>query len=92
MLVLSRSDVLASLTLPDCIEAVEAAFRAHAEKRTLGPGVLGVRAGGGGFHIKAAGLVGDRGFFAAKITATIPTIRPATACPPSRARSSSPMR
>ena len=72
MLVLSRSDVLALLTLPDCIEAVEAAFRAHAEKRTLGPGVLGVRAGGGGFHIKAAGLVGDRGFFAAKINGNYP--------------------
>ena len=48
MLVLSRSDVLALLTVPDCIDAVEAAFRRHAEGRTLGPGVLGVPAAGKG--------------------------------------------
>ena len=72
MLVLSRSDVLALLTLPECIDAVEGAFRAHAERRTLGPGVLGVPATGGGFHIKAAGLTGDRSVFAAKINANYP--------------------
>jgi ornithine cyclodeaminase/alanine dehydrogenase-like protein (mu-crystallin family) len=72
MLVLSRSDVLALLTVPDCIEAVEAAFRCHAEGRALGPGVLGVPASGGGFHIKAAGLVGDRSVFAAKINGNYP--------------------
>jgi alanine dehydrogenase len=72
MLVLSRSDVLALLTVPDCIQAVEAAFRCHAERRTLGPGVLGVPASDGGFHIKAAGLTGDRSVFAAKINANYP--------------------
>ena len=72
MLVLSRNDVLTLLTLPECIDAVEAAFRAHAERRTLGPGVLGVPASGGGFHIKAAGLTGDRSVFAAKINANYP--------------------
>jgi ornithine cyclodeaminase/alanine dehydrogenase-like protein (mu-crystallin family) len=66
MLFLSRSDVLSLLTLPDCIEAVEAAFRCHAERRTFGPGVLGVPTSGGGFHVKAAGLSDDRGVFAAK--------------------------
>ena len=35
--------MLALLTLPDCIAAVEHAFRLHAAGRTLGPGVLGVR-------------------------------------------------
>ena len=40
-LVLSRSDVQALLTLPDCIAAVEQAFRVHAEQRTFGPWVLG---------------------------------------------------
>ena len=65
-LVLSRSDVLDLLSLPDCIHAVEGAFRLHAEGRTLGPGVLSVHAQGGGFHIKAAGLVGQRSYFAAK--------------------------
>jgi len=72
VLALSRSDVLELLTLRDCIEAVQAAFRLHAEGRTLGPGVLGVPAAGGGFHIKAAGLVGERSYFAAKINANFP--------------------
>ena len=71
-LVLSRRDVLELLTLPDCIEAVEQAFRLHADGRTLGPGVLGVPAAGGGFHIKAAGLMGERSYFAAKTNANFP--------------------
>ena len=72
LIVLSRGDVLDLLTLPDCIGAVESAFRLHAEGRTLGPGVLGVPAGDGGFHIKAAGLVGERSYFAAKTNANFP--------------------
>jgi hypothetical protein len=39
-LVLSRTDVLDLLSLPNCIGAVKRAFRLHAEGRTLGPGVL----------------------------------------------------
>jgi alanine dehydrogenase len=72
MLVLSGRDVLELLTLPDCIEAVEGAFRAHAERRTFGPGVLGVPTLDGGFHIKAAGLQGARSYFAAKTNANFP--------------------
>jgi alanine dehydrogenase len=72
MLILSRRDVLDLLTLPDCIEAVETAFRLHADGRTLGPGVLAVPAGAGSFHIKAAGLAGERRFFAAKTNANFP--------------------
>src|SRR5882724_519969 len=73
LMVLSRRDVLDLLTLPDCIAAVEQAFRLHAEGRTLGPGVLGVPATDGGFHIKAAGLVGpERSYFAAKTNANFP--------------------
>src|SRR5947208_8892548 len=67
-LILSRSDVVDLLSLPECIDAVERAFRLHAEGRTLGPGVLGVPASGGGFHIKAAGLVGERSYFFATKT------------------------
>ena len=69
MLILTRTDVLDLLSLPECIDAVERAFRLHAEGRTLGPGVLGMPAAGGGFHIKAAGLVGERSYFAAKTNA-----------------------
>jgi alanine dehydrogenase len=72
ILVLSRADVLDLLSLGDCIDAVERAFRLHAEGRTLGPGVLSVPATDGGFHIKAAGLVGDRSYFAAKTNAHFP--------------------
>jgi hypothetical protein len=68
LIVLSRRDVLDLLTLRDCIGAVEGAFRLRAEGRTLGPGVLGVPAAGGGFHIKAAGLVGAQ-LFRAKTNA-----------------------
>ena len=42
-LVLSRTDVLDLLSLPECIDAVERAFRLHAEGHTLGPGVLSVQ-------------------------------------------------
>src|SRR5256885_15363987 len=69
MRILTRGDVLELLTLRDCIVAVENAFRLHAEGRTLGPGVLSVPAAGGGFHIKAAGLVGGRSYFASKTNA-----------------------
>jgi alanine dehydrogenase len=72
MRILSRRDVLELLSLRECIDAVERAFRSHAEGRTLGPGVLGVPAGRGGFHIKAAGLVDQRSYFAAKINANFP--------------------
>jgi len=71
-LILSRRDVMELLSLGDCIEAVEQAFRLHAEGRTFGPGVLGIRAADGGFHIKAAGLLGERGYFAAKTNANFP--------------------
>ena len=38
----------------------------------MGPGVLSVPAAGGGFHIKAAGLVGEHNYFAAKTNANFP--------------------
>jgi alanine dehydrogenase len=67
--VLGRSDVAALLRLDECIPAVEQAFRMHAAGQTLGPGVLGVHAPDGGFHIKAAGLKLGRTYFAAKVNA-----------------------
>ena len=72
ILALSRADVLELLSLPECIEVVEEAFRLHAEGRTLGPGVLSVPATGGGFHIKAAGVLGERAYFAAKTNGNFP--------------------
>jgi alanine dehydrogenase len=68
-LLLSRGDVAALLSLDECIPAVEEAFRLHAEGKSLPPGVLGVHAREGGFHIKAAGLDLSRPYFAAKVNA-----------------------
>jgi ornithine cyclodeaminase/alanine dehydrogenase-like protein (mu-crystallin family) len=52
MLVLGRRDVAALLPLEECIVAVGRAFRLHAEGTTPPPGVLGIHAGEGGFHLK----------------------------------------
>jgi ornithine cyclodeaminase/alanine dehydrogenase-like protein (mu-crystallin family) len=68
-LVLTRRDVMALLGWDECISAVEAAFRGHGEGRSLSPGVLGVRAPDGGFHVKAAGLRLSRLYFAVKTNA-----------------------
>ena len=63
-LLLSRADVAELLTIDDCIEAVEQAFRLLGEGKVATPAIAGVHVEGGGFHIKAAAM-GDR--FAAKI-------------------------
>jgi ornithine cyclodeaminase/alanine dehydrogenase-like protein (mu-crystallin family) len=72
-LLLSRRDVARLLTLPECVAAVEEAFRLHASGRALSPAILSVRADGGGFHVKAAGLkLAKRVYFAAKTNANFP--------------------
>lgn len=70
---LGRSDVAALLTMPDCIVAVESAFRLYGEGKTAKPGVLGVHTEGGGFHIKAGiQRSGDRSYFVAKVNGNFP--------------------
>src|SRR5262245_41335604 len=71
-LVLTRADVAALLNIEDCTRAVEQAFRMYGEGKTGTPGVLGVPAGDGGFHIKAGVLELGRAYFAAKINANFP--------------------
>ncbi len=71
-LVLTRRDVARLLDLDSCIAAVERAFRTHADGAALAPGVLGFHVAGGGFHIKAAGLLAGPARFAAKINANFP--------------------
>jgi len=71
-LLLTRKDVSELLTLNDCVLAVEQAFRLHGEGRAPAPGVLGVHAQGGGFHIKAGTLLLGRNYFAAKTNANFP--------------------
>lgn len=65
-LLLARQQVRRLLDLDDCIAAVEDAFLQHARGRTLRPGVLGVPSTDGGFHLKAAGLVLEKTWFAVK--------------------------
>src|SRR5215813_6210305 len=71
-LVLTRADVASLLTIEDCTHAVEHAFRMYGEGKTASPGVLGVHAEDGGFHIKAGVMELDRRYFAAKVNANFP--------------------
>ncbi len=71
-LLINRSDVRALLDMDACIAAVEDAFRASAAGNVLPAGALGTHAPGGGFHVKAAGLIGKRAYYAAKINANFP--------------------
>jgi alanine dehydrogenase len=74
-LVLTKADVARLLPIPACIEAVERAFLRHARSETIPPGVIGAPVVGGGFHIKAAGLLDEldgRPVFAAKVNANFP--------------------
>ena len=71
-LLLTRRDVRALLDMDACIAAVADAFRAHAAGATLPSGVLGTHVPNGGFHVKTAGVLRDRAYFAAKINANFP--------------------
>ena len=63
-LLLTRRDVADLLTIDDCIDAVENAFRMLGRGEVPRPAIAGVHADGGAFHIKAA-IAGHR--FAAKM-------------------------
>ncbi len=69
---LTRREVAALLSLDECIAAVENAFRLYGEGKTSPPGILGIHAHGGGFHIKAGLLEVGRTYFVAKTNANFP--------------------
>jgi len=71
-LLLTGRDVPALLTIEECMAAVEHAFKLHGERKTQPPGILGIHADNGGFHIKAGLLDLNRSYFAAKINANFP--------------------
>jgi ornithine cyclodeaminase/alanine dehydrogenase-like protein (mu-crystallin family) len=72
-LILCRSDITALVSLDDCIEAMEDAWRGQKDGATAPSGVLGVRVPSGGFHVKTACLDrGRRRYFAAKLNANFP--------------------
>ncbi len=73
MLLLTRQDVATLLTLDDCIPAVERAFAMHARgELPTPPGALGTHVPRGGYHVKAATLGGDPGYYAVKVNANYP--------------------
>jgi ornithine cyclodeaminase/alanine dehydrogenase-like protein (mu-crystallin family) len=72
LLFLSAADVERALTPRLCFEAVEDAFRQLAQGGVPAPGILGLHAGEGSFHVKAGLLNADRPYFAAKVNANFP--------------------
>jgi alanine dehydrogenase len=68
-LLLTRRDVRRVLSFPDCLQAVETAFRRRGQGLDPAPRMLGLHVDGGGFHAKAA-IVGE--YFAIKLNANFP--------------------
>src|SRR5450432_3419876 len=71
-LLLRCSDVTNLLTLEECIDAVEKVFLWQGEGKVPAPGILGVKAAGGGLHIKAGLLESDRSYLVAKLNTNFP--------------------
>jgi alanine dehydrogenase len=71
-LLLKRSEIASLLSIEECMTAVEQAFRLYTEGKTTPPGILGIPAREGGFHIKAGLLDLGRKYFAAKTNANFP--------------------
>ena len=72
MIFLDSAEVRGLLSMSACIAAVERAFRLHGEGKAPAPGVLGIHAEHGTFHIKAGVLDLERPYFAAKTNANFP--------------------
>jgi alanine dehydrogenase len=66
LLLLSRSEVQDLISLPECISAMEAAFRLYHQGQALSPALMHVAGDGADFHIKGGGLRYDQTFFALK--------------------------
>jgi alanine dehydrogenase len=72
MIFLDSTAVRGLLSIQECIAVVERAFRLHGEGKAPQPGVLGVHADRGAFHIKAGTLDLGRPYFATKTNANFP--------------------
>ncbi len=74
-LLLTRRNVAELLGIDECIAAVEHAFKLYGEGKTQPPGILGVHAADGGFHVKAGIMDLERSYFVAKANANFPNNR-----------------
>jgi alanine dehydrogenase len=74
-LLLTRKEVASLLTIGECMDAVEHAFKLRAVGKADVPGILGIRTQDGGFHIKAGILYLQRPYFVAKTNANFPNNR-----------------
>ena len=76
VVLLTSREIQSLLTLDECINAVEHAFRVHGEGKAVPPAVLSMHAKDGGFHVKA-GLLGlHRSYFAVKVNGNFPENSP----------------
>ena len=66
MLILTRREIAGLVTFAEYVDAVEQAFRAHAEGRALVPALMHVNTPDGEFHVKAGGLLEPEPHFALK--------------------------
>ena len=74
-LLLRRSDVEQLLSLRDCIDAVEEIFRLQGHGKVPAAAILGVKAPGGGLHVKAGLLPGQKDYIVAKLNTNFPNNR-----------------
>ncbi|MBA4056851.1 MAG: hypothetical protein C0490_19210 [Marivirga sp.] len=70
--ILSRRDVANILTIEECMESVEAAFRMFAEGKASPPKVLGIHTPNGGLHIKAGVMNLNSNYMVAKMNSNFP--------------------
>lgn len=66
-LLLTRKEISALLQFSDYFDAVETAFKAHADGHSLSQGLLHLDSRGGEFHVKGGGLQLGKIYFAFKI-------------------------
>ena len=71
-IILSRSEVAKLLTIEECLESVEAAFKMFAEGKASPPKVIGIHTSNGGMHIKAGLMKLNRSYIVAKMNSNFP--------------------
>jgi alanine dehydrogenase len=70
--ILSRSEVAKLLTIEECMDSVEAAFKMFAEGKADPPKVLGIHTSSGGLHIKAGVMKLNNNYIVAKMNSNFP--------------------